>query len=285
MSKSADLFRYFEKKYGNDTTTPTKVFMLCWRAQMVSDTEIAFVLQANKNIVVVFDMATGEFVEHFVGASAHSYAHIKYDGENYWLYSYTDDVLVRWNRQTGQEKEIRIADELPEFQPCGRSSSFSNMAVCGEYLYLTPHLTNLAVRVNTMTLDVAIDQEISKECDVGSESIVYSAMCKRENSGLLLHSYRSQCFLRVSGDDEGGRRLPVSLPLAVRQGLRHETGLSKAMANGLQLSEQVYSLEEFLAIVHDERCKQLMQQNHAVGTRVSTHGGNIYSCAKRLLCE
>ena len=73
-----------------------------------------------------------------------------------WILPYEGKVIVRWNPQTGETREY---EDFPvEFtcvdprtkQEC-KEWPFSSMAFYGEYLYLTPRLANMYLRLNIHT--------------------------------------------------------------------------------------------------------------------------------------
>lgn len=73
-----------------------------------------------------------------------------------WILPYTGKTIVRWNPQTGKTREY---EDFPEEFICVNPGSnqaceelpFSSVAFCEDYLYLTPRLANMYLRLNIHT--------------------------------------------------------------------------------------------------------------------------------------
>lgn len=73
-----------------------------------------------------------------------------------WILPYTGKTIVRWNPQTGKTREY---EDFPEGFICVNPGSnqaceelpFSSVAFCEDYLYLTPRLANMYLRLNIHT--------------------------------------------------------------------------------------------------------------------------------------
>lgn len=233
VSFREDLFTHFYEKYHDQVTSLDSRFYLCWFARRVNESEIVFNLHSNKNVLILYDLRTGKFREQIVGSGESSFSLVESDGRQVYLYDTPGDVLVKWELETGKYFECHIVDQLPEFRPCGLENSFVNMAVLGEWLYLIPANTNVAIRVDTTTSTVAKVEELSEECTIQREGIAYWNLCRVYDDRLYLYGNHSK-ELVIYGKDGKAQRIAIKIPKEVKD-IIAERALTDLMRYGCSL--------------------------------------------------
>lgn len=211
VSFRSNLFQYFYAKYHAFTASSDSQFYLCWFARRMNEEMIAFHLQCNKNILIFYNLKTGEFKEQEIGSKDSIFSLTEWDGEAIYLYDMRADTLVKWEKATGKYLECRIIDQLPEFQPCGLNSSFVNMKILGNWLYLIPSITNVLVKVDTTTLTVVTVNTLSDECLIPHEGAAYLWMCRIFNDKLYLMGNRSKELIIYKKNGEI-QRIRIEVP-------------------------------------------------------------------------
>ncbi len=192
INVSDELYKYFYAKYNSFATSLDSQFYFCWYAKRINHSEIIFDLHCNQNIVVIYNLVTGKFRERKAGDKNRSFSLIEYYDKSVYLYDEMADVLVRWELYTDEVIEYYIADILPEFQACGLNHSFVNMIILENWLYLIPANTNMAVKINITTMDMFIEDILSKECSVRSNEIAYLGLCRVFEDKMYLFRNRSK---------------------------------------------------------------------------------------------
>ncbi len=206
-----DLFEYFYAKYHNYTVSSDLQFYLCWFAGKISEEVIAFHLHWNKNIVIFYNLKTGEFREQIIGGTDSVLSLIECDIENIYLYNVNADTLIKWEKATGKCVKCRIAAQLPEFHPCGLNGSFLNMRVFGGKLYLIPSITNIAVKVDIKTMTAAAVDTLSSECLIPHGSSAYFWPCRVFDDKLYLMGNRSKELIVLTKNEEI-QRVRIKVP-------------------------------------------------------------------------
>lgn len=211
VSFQKGLFEHFYAKYNDCTTSLDSQFYLCWLAKRLNESEIVFNLHCNRNILVFYNLETGEFRERAVGNEGGTFSLIECNDRFVYLYDPCVDMLVRWEIETDRYSECHIADQVSGFQPCGLEHSFLNMAVLGDWLYLVPASTNVAVKVNTTTLETVAVEELSSECSIRHKGMAYLNLCKVFYNKLYLSGNRSKELIAY-GIDGILQRIRIEVP-------------------------------------------------------------------------
>ncbi len=93
------------------------------------------------NAVTLFDMKTCVSTVYQVGSSGNRYSGICFDGAYYWLSVYEGHIVVRWNAQTGQWKEITTGVR------CG-ALAFSDILWFKNHLWVVPYAERFMLKVD-----------------------------------------------------------------------------------------------------------------------------------------
>lgn len=245
VSFNADLFEYFYKKYHDCTTSPDAQFYLCWFAGKLNESEIVFNLHCNKNILVFYNLKTGVFREQAIGGKGGSFSLVECDGGRVFLYEVSTDTLVRWEVESGEYSECHIADQVSEFRPCGFDYSFLNMAVLGDFIYLIPANANVAVKVNTNTLDASVSESLSGECTIPDKGVVYLNLKKVLEHKLYLLGNRSK-ELVVYEKDGGLQRVRINVPPNIENIMAEQFLADLIRTNHCWFSEEQIPLTRFI---------------------------------------
>jgi hypothetical protein len=284
LSNSTEMVDYFKSKYRGSVTSFDAQFDLCWFARWINKSEIVFNLHCNKNIAVIVNLETGEFNEYNVGNKCRTYSLIECCGDIIWLYDAPQDILVRWNNRADTYEEIDISDRLPEFKPCGPDNSFVNMISLGDQLFLVPANTNVAINVNTVTLEVAIMKELTSECLLTADGIAFYNLAKTSDNKLYLFGNKSKsfiCFDRVTGELE---RVKVIAPDGdgIRNAFEQERFLNSLTDSNHTLSDEQVSLPNFLDIFDNAMCKNKECIVAKSDLNEGNAGKNIYDHVRRI---
>ena len=102
---------------------------------------------AQNNLVMEFDMNTGETRVHTVGREGNNYWSMTFDGKDYWLIQNDNknaETIVRWNYETGKTTEFF---DFPEGF-VGEQNNFNEIVFCGKYLLAFPRFSNMIVKID-----------------------------------------------------------------------------------------------------------------------------------------
>jgi len=122
------------------------------------------------NAVVEFNMRTGDSVIHKIGKRDYRYMSACFDGENYWLLpQYNGLPVVKWNIKTGQIKEF---DNLSYDDGKRIMHPFISL-IYGGYIWLLPHTSKHAFKIDIVTDEVFIADEFEPENSEENESSRY----------------------------------------------------------------------------------------------------------------
>lgn len=103
---------------------------------------------SQENIVLEFDMSTGDSIIHRVGRNENNYWSMAFDGRDYWLIqnnnNNNNNSIVRWNFETGDTKEYSN-------YPIGfinAQHNFNEIVYCENYLLAFPRHSNMIIKVD-----------------------------------------------------------------------------------------------------------------------------------------
>ena len=99
------------------------------------------------NAVAEFNMNTGQTTMFRVGNEQNTYVGIAFDGNDYWLITFENNVIVRWNRESGKTCEYI---KYPEGFKAGKSAFF-DIICCGEYMLVFPKTANMILKIDIAT--------------------------------------------------------------------------------------------------------------------------------------
>ncbi|MCL2284577.1 MAG: hypothetical protein FWC26_14785 [Fibromonadales bacterium] len=114
----------------------------------VTGDEIALVI-AGKNSVMFFNMETGEHAMEIVGEVPEQYSDICFDGQNYYLSSFSKNYIVKWNRQTSKSAKIMLPNSFSRSED-NQNASFS-IRYSNKHIWLIPFAANNAYKINLQT--------------------------------------------------------------------------------------------------------------------------------------
>lgn len=280
VSSQKGLFAHFYAKYKDDTTSLDAQFYFCWFARRVGESEIVFHLHCNRNILVFYNLATGDFREQAIGSGKETFSLIECDGRWVYLYDIGGDVLVKWEMETGQYSECHFADKLPGFQACGFEGSFVNMKIFGEWLYLIPANTNAAVKVHRETLEVAEVDALSEECFLQDKGVSYLHLCRVFDNELYLLANRSKELL-VYGEDGGLQHIKIKVPEEIENVIAENYLAYLMRINCCRFSEEQTPLTRFINAL--TRLETGTYENRTEDDKVTVKncGSDIYTFMKQ----
>jgi hypothetical protein len=99
------------------------------------------------NAAILFDMKTYDSTVCQVGASGNRYSGICFDGTDYWLSVYEGHIVVRWNAQKGQWKEITTGVNCGMF-------AFSSILWFKDYIWAVPYTERFLLKIDPQSESV-----------------------------------------------------------------------------------------------------------------------------------
>lgn len=191
-SEMSDWIGDFEKKYGceaaiSNTDTICIVDHCFWVALM------------KDNILLQYDMLTGEYCFWNVGSKQMEYATVNYDGNYFWL-SGTEKAIVRWKMETNEIKEITDFPVNFKTREGKITEFFRSGHIWKGSIYYAPSDANMFVKLDLSTEQIHEIKDIeSTQCCfnmvVLSEDEMYIYIGDRETS-----AFGDSCLIK--GDDE-----------------------------------------------------------------------------------
>ena len=138
---------YLEKIGGKD--------LIFGKSTIVED--VIYLPSANSNTVLEFNINTFNYAIHTVGEKHLMFSGICYDGENFWISprAYTTIPLVKWTPQKG------ILREFSEIYKSGRSYAFHPAILCDGHVWLLPHMSHNAYKIDIKTDELYISHEFT----------------------------------------------------------------------------------------------------------------------------
>jgi len=113
----------------------------------IVETEIALVIRST-NAIMFFNMETCNYEIKNIGEETEQYNSICFDGQNYYLSSFYEDYIVKWNRQTNEILKIKFPSSFTR-----KTSIYSNFNIqySNKYIWLLPYAANNAYKINVDT--------------------------------------------------------------------------------------------------------------------------------------
>lgn len=105
---------------------------------------------AQDNLVMEFDMESGNTKFHTVGKKGNNYWNMTYDGKDYWLIQNENknaESIVKWNYET------KTTTEYFDFPSgfVGEQNNFNEIVFCGDYLLVFPRFANMILKIDIKT--------------------------------------------------------------------------------------------------------------------------------------
>lgn len=172
MSCSRDNLQQFEQ------LSAIKGGTVCWQDCCQVDGKL-YAASPRGNIVLAYDLQTGEIEVHQVGTLARRFITIAYDGDIFWLTD-QEGKFVRWNHRTNDTQEIDL--HLDEKYNDPGAWPFHASLYAHEHIWLFSDIYHAIVRINIHTHEV---------------TEVYEFVRNRRRNKVLAHWYEDGkvCFV------------------------------------------------------------------------------------------
>jgi len=115
--------------------------------------EEIYILSGISNIVLCFNMKTGEYKICAIGQETNRYVFIAADETYCWITKYQDYKVIRWNRKTDEVIEMGTLSEGYEY----RDFPF-NLCMTDNMLYLISRQSNRSLQMNKTTSELSISE-------------------------------------------------------------------------------------------------------------------------------
>jgi hypothetical protein len=143
----------------------------------VIDKEIALLIYG-ANAVMFFDMETSNYEIKIIGEKNEQYMGICFDGQNFYLGSFYENYIIKWNRQSNETLKIKFPNTFSRRE--NREPNFSVKYLNG-YIWLFPCAANNAYKIDVNTNEiieslVRINNFVDKKIDY-----YYSGVFASEN--------------------------------------------------------------------------------------------------------
>jgi hypothetical protein len=144
----------------------------------VVESEIAIVIH-RANAVMFFNMETCSYKIKSIGEKNEEYATICFDGQNYYITSYYEKYIVKWNRQTDEILKIRFPHSFSR-----KKNKIGNFFI--QYLngniWLFPASANNAYKINTNTYEITELPELTEHFENKDLDFYYLNFSCKKNS-------------------------------------------------------------------------------------------------------
>ncbi|MDR3000278.1 MAG: hypothetical protein LBU89_03345 [Fibromonadaceae bacterium] len=115
----------------------------------IVDAEIALVTH-RANAVMFFNMETGGYEIKSIGNKNEQHYSICFDGQNYYMTSYYEGYIVKWNKQSNETSKI----ELPSFSRKNNLGANFLTQYANDHIWLFPIAANNAYKINPNTNEI-----------------------------------------------------------------------------------------------------------------------------------
>lgn len=135
----------FKSRYGYETAVAT-------HTNVCIENCCFWIALKGNNILLQYNMQTGEYSFWKIGKKRIQYATVSNDGKYFWL-SGDERFIVRWKKESNEVKEF---SDFPEgFECCDEKIVWKDMFSCGytwnENIYFAPLNSNMVVRIDLKT--------------------------------------------------------------------------------------------------------------------------------------
>lgn len=124
----------------------------------IVDMEIAMVINGT-NAIMFFNMETGRYEVKHIGEKSEQYGCICFDGQNYYLSSFHEAYIVKWNRLSNKTSKIKLPASFS--RKADISNNFS-VLYSNEHICLFPFIANNAYKINAETNEVTEWSELTE---------------------------------------------------------------------------------------------------------------------------
>lgn len=271
-----EMFAYFHGRYGDCTTSLDSEFYLCWFAKRIKESEIVFDLHCNKNILVFYNLETGEFREQKIGGKYRTFSLIECKDKHVFLYDTATDTVIKWEIDTVACSECHIVDQVHEFHPCGVEISFVNMAVLEDWLYLIPANTNLAVKINIETMEALPVDVLSRECTIQNKEVAYLNLCNVFADRLYLWGNRSKQLIIYRKDGEV-QNIQMKIPNDFRNFMAENDLADLMYKNQYWFNEEQIPLNRFMNALKKLEKEKSSKNENQDNKDIKDNGRTIYT--------
>jgi len=116
----------------------------------VADTEIVMAING-ANAIMFFNMETGSYEIKHIGEKSEQYGSICFDGQIYYLSSFCEGYIVKWNKQTDEILKIKFPSSFS--RKTGIGANF-NIQYSNKHIWLLPYVANNAYKINVDTNEI-----------------------------------------------------------------------------------------------------------------------------------
>jgi len=115
----------------------------------VIESEIAMVIHG-ANAIMFFNMETGNYEIKNIGEKSEQYSSICFDGQNYYLSTFYENYIIKWNRQLNKTSKIKLPASFTRKtnKICNFFIHYSN-----KHIWLLPYAANNAYKINADTYE------------------------------------------------------------------------------------------------------------------------------------
>jgi len=169
----------------------------------------------NINCLLIFNMETCKYEMNQVGNYSSPWSSICYDGDNFWLASAYELLIVRWNPLSNEIKEYR---NFPEGVILEKHHNFQKIRCLNNHLFIFPHYANAVISMDLYTEKMKVETIVNDNY-VYQNAYYYTnifdgkiyALCNNkrtievygnENSDVIISNYEEQIPLYGQDNSE-----------------------------------------------------------------------------------
>ncbi len=127
--------------------------------------EILMLPVYGSNMVMKYDMSSGEHQVFHIGEKSNRYMHVAFDGTDYWLFQAKGNV-IKWQEADGQSEEYNC---FPAGFRHGKEFDFIDLVLYEDMIFLFPSHANMILKIKPKSGTISCFREIVRKNEVREE--------------------------------------------------------------------------------------------------------------------
>jgi hypothetical protein len=198
LNTDTNEIEYFSKWVSEVSKMQTSKIQEAWKnifwTSCVVGQEIAMVMHG-ANAVMFFNMETGSYEIKNIGEKTEQYYEICFDGQNYYITSFYENYIVKWNRQTNKTIKIKFPSSFHRKR--NKNLNFL-IQYLNQHIWLFPFAANNAYKINADTNEITELPELMEF--VGDKNLAWNYIISFANENIIYAATMNKGIAKYNTD-------------------------------------------------------------------------------------